>query len=131
MGARIASTTTITLLKRVAAALALFCAEHREQPAAVVADAVALHLDELGRHYDARPEHFSSPPSPVGEAKPRPDPRKPLPGGVDLLPAARHARRWPDRVAGEKEAAPHDRPASARGASPPPDQLELLPATRS
>lgn len=54
MGASAEGRCTITLPRRVFAALALHCAQTGEQPADVVGDAVELLLDELGTRFDPR-----------------------------------------------------------------------------
>lgn len=132
MGQRVGSTATITLPKRLAAALALFCAEHHEQPADVVADALALHLDELGQHFEVRPQDFGSLGHPPGETWPSPVPGCD-PGEATRAPPASTPRRLRTRRAAE-EVVPALRapgPAPAACGPPPPDQLELLPAARS
>jgi len=47
MRVRITPDLVVTVPKRYAAAVALHCAEHNENPAHFVTDAIALHLDAL------------------------------------------------------------------------------------
>jgi hypothetical protein len=137
---------SIVLPRRVMAHLLVFCARHGEQPADVVADAVALHLDALeldlsriaapaaigatperpappaGQHGDAGDHRTSArPASQAGR------PQAALPDPFAVAPADATA---PDRMAAPTDGANGPAPAARREPPPPPSD-PLAPAAAS
>lgn len=124
MGARKPGGCTITLPRHLMAQLLVYCGERREQPADVVADLVALHLDECGPRFD-----FS--PGARGEAETLPGRQPPARAGVSPTaprrePAGRSAQLRPAAAcAGENGASP------ALGAPPPAEPSPFEGALRA